>query len=112
MVKVFLDDDKEAPERQRLSYGYDVWVTTPEEAIDLLKKKDVTHISLDHDLGLQPDERNGYMVAKFIEEAAYFDELPRLEWRIHSQNPEGRKNMLAALKNADRFWDKNETKNN
>jgi len=104
-IKVFLDDDKEALERRKLFQGYDVWVTTPEEAIDLLKKGNVSHISLDHDLGLEPEDRNGYMVAKFIEEAAYNGELARLEWRLHTANPRGRQNMFAALTNADRFWE-------
>jgi len=107
-VKVFLDDDKEALERQKLAQGYDIWVTTPEEAIELLKSGNVSHISLDHDLGLEPEDRNGYMVAKFIEDGAYFNTLPRLKWRPHTANQVGYDNMTAALKNADRFWDKHE----
>lgn len=107
-IKVFLDDDIDAPKRQEWAQGYDIWVTTPEEAIELLKKGNVSHISLDHDLGLEPDNRNGYMVAKFIEEAAFNEELPSLTWRIHSQNPRGRQNMEAALRNADRFWSERE----
>ena len=104
MVKVFLDDETTALERQKLAQGYDIWVTTPEEAIDLLKAGNVSHISLDHDLCLEPDTRNGYMVAKFIEEGAYFNTLPRLMWRVHSQNPSGKANMEAALSQADKFW--------
>jgi len=107
-IKVFLDDDTEALKRREWAQGYDIWVTTPEEAIDLLKKSNVSHISLDHDLGLEPDTRNGYMVASFIEKAAYYNEIPRLEWKIHSQNPRGRENMAAALQSADRFWSKYE----
>lgn len=103
-IKVFLDDETTALERQKLAQGYDIWVTTPEEVITLLKNGNVSHVSLDHDLCLEPDNRNGYMVAKFIEEGAYFGEIPRLEWRVHSQNPSGRANMEAALIQADKFW--------
>lgn len=109
-IKLFLDDDTEAPKRKEWAQGYDVWVTTPEEAIDLLKKGNVSHISLDHDLGLEPEARNGYMVACFIEKAAYYNEIPKLEWRIHSQNPRGRDNMIAALQGADHFWNLNKGK--
>ena len=38
---------------------------TPEEAIELLKTDRVTHLSLDHDLGLS-DERTGYAVLLWI----------------------------------------------
>lgn len=107
-IKVFLDDDTAAPERQKDFRGYDVWVTTPEEAIALLRKGNVSHISLDHDLGLEPDTRNGYMVAAWIEQAAAEGSIPRLMWRCHSRNPVGKDNMRAALTSADRFWDRRE----
>jgi hypothetical protein len=51
-VKVWLDDEREAPE------GW-VHVRTPEEAIELLRAGEVEELSLDHDLGLDVgrDER-------------------------------------------------------
>lgn len=98
VVKIWLDDVREMPSE------YDMHVRTAFEAIDLLRGGDVSDISLDHDLG---DEGNGtgYDVAKWIEEQAFHQSLPRLIWRVHSQNTIGVKNMLAALRNADRFWD-------
>jgi hypothetical protein len=107
-IKLFLDDDTEAPVRQELFKGYDVWVTTPEEAIEYLSRGNVSHVSLDHDLGLEPESRNGYMVAKWIEEAAYNSEIPPLKWRVHSFNPKGKSNMITALQNADKFWSRGE----
>lgn len=97
-LKVWLDDERSAPST------FDVHVKTPEEAIDLLKTNRVEYISLDHDLGLEPDTRNGYMVAKFIEEAAYNGTLDPLSYNVHSANPTGRDRMIAALMQADKFW--------
>jgi hypothetical protein len=105
-IKVFLDDEKEASFRQQLAQGYDIWVTTPEEVIDLLKTGKVSHVSLDHDLALEPEDRNGYMVAKWIEEQAYHGTLSPLKWNVHSQNPTGRSRMIQALQNADKYWNK------
>jgi hypothetical protein len=100
-LNVWLDDERPAP------LGF-LHYKTPEEVIEVLKTNRVQVISLDHDLGLEPDSRNGYMVARWIEEHAYLGELPRIECRIHSQNPAGRINMAAALKNADKFWTRRE----
>ncbi len=103
-MKLWLDDVREMPP------GYDVHVRTARDAIDFLESGGVTDISLDHDLG---DEENGtgYDVAKWIEEQAFYHKLPKLIWRIHSQNSVGVKNMLAALVNADRFWASAKTRN-
>lgn len=98
-MKVFLDDVRIMPD------GYDIHVKTAKEAINLLRKGDVTLISLDHDLG--PEEAGtGYDVASFLEEAAYRKAVPPLHWQIHSANPVGIQNMRKALQNADRYWGK------
>ncbi len=96
-MKIWLDDERAMPP------FYDVQVKTAEEAIEALKTKLVTHISLDHDLG---EERTGYDVAKFIENRAFRDLLPPIEWAVHSQNPVGKKNITVAMSNADRYWRK------
>ena len=60
-MKVYLDDERIAP---------DGWtqVRWPDEAIELLKTGQVTHLSLDHDLG--DDERGtGYDVVLWVEKA-------------------------------------------
>jgi hypothetical protein len=98
-MKVFLDDVRPMPD------GYDVHAKTAKEAIDLLSTGKVIFISLDHDLG--PEEAGtGYQVAEYIEREAFYQNLPRLYWQIHSANPVGIKNMTKALENADKFWAK------
>ena len=64
----------------------------------------MTKVSLDHDLGPEWEFGNGYMVAKHIEELAYFGTIPRITWAIHSQNSVGVASMRKALENADRYW--------
>ena len=81
-----------------------LWVMTAPAAITALETGTVKHISLDHDLGLLPEEGCGYDVAVWLEEAAYLNKIPRLTWAIHSANPVGKKRMEAALNNADRYW--------
>lgn len=97
MRKVWLDDCRPMPA------DYDIHVYTAKEAICLVRLNIVKAISLDHDLG---DEScgSGYEVAKWIEEAAFFNKIKRISWRIHSANPVGLKNMTMALEMADRFW--------
>lgn len=97
-LRVYLDDCRPKPE------GFDIRVLTAQDAIDILAQCEVEHISLDHDLGNEMDVGNGYMVAKWIEEAAYLGTIPRLTWAIHSQNSVGVASMRAALTNADKYW--------
>jgi len=64
-MKIWLDDIRKAP----AGWEYILW---PAGVIELLKKGDVTHLSLDHDLG--DDERGtGYDVLLWIEQAAMLD---------------------------------------
>ena len=108
-VHLWLDDERDPQDEViKLKFGAkgnELWVKTADEAIEMLKSGKVAHISLDHDLG-PPEAGTGYDVAKWIEEKAFGEELPQLEWRIHTQNPIGESNMKQALQNADRFWDK------
>lgn len=99
-LKVWLDDERSMPG------NFDVHARTPEEAINLLKQNIVEYISLDHDLGL-PDPLNGGAVARWIEEHANAGDLVPLAWNVHTANPVGRDEMVAALMNADRFWASN-----
>jgi len=99
-IHVWLDDVRPMPSE------FNVHVKTAREAILLLNKGDVSSISLDHDLG--PSDETGYSVAKYIEEHAYYGDLPRLKVMIHTDNPEGRRNMMAAINNAERYWRQHE----
>jgi hypothetical protein len=99
-MKLWLDDCRQKPPE------FDKHVYTAQEAIELLGKKGVTHISLDHDLG-DDGLGTGYDVARYIEEAAFFGKIPPLHWEIHSANPVGRENMTQALLNAEKYWQQN-----
>ena len=81
-MRVWLDDLREAPA------GW-VRVTTPEEAIELLRTGEVDAISLDHDLGLLDGEREltGYDVVTWIERAVATEGfVPPRTIRVHSAN--------------------------
>lgn len=97
-MKIWVDDERPMPE------GFDYHVKTAAEAIEIIQQGDVTKISLDHDLGGVNDYETGYFIAQFIEMAAHNSWIPALEWEIHTANPVGRRNMEAALRNADRYW--------
>ena len=100
MIRVWLDDIRPMPQ------GYDIWVKTAREAIDLLATNAVCGISLDHDLGDEEkdDCGKGMHVANYIEEAAYRGEIEFVACQIHSANPVGRDNMMATLCNAYKYW--------
>ena len=108
-IAIWLDDERDPQSdigRQKGSSGNEIWVKTPEEAIALLEGGNVASISLDHDLG--ENVGSGYDVAKWIEEQAYYGNIPRLQWFVHSDNPVGVKNITIALEQADKFWERNE----
>lgn len=106
-MKLWLDDERDpsSPTIQEKfgADGDEVWVKTAEMAIYYLSQNNVKSISLDHDLG-EESAGTGMDVARYIEEQAYFGILPKLKWNIHSQNTVGKKNMILALKNAEKFW--------
>jgi len=91
-VKVYLDDVRPTPEG---------WVRCfwPEEVIDLLQTKSVTHLSLDHDLGdIQDETRNGYRVLLWLEEQVVVHGFPPPRTiTVHSDNSSAREKMLRAV---------------
>ena len=102
-MKLWLDDVRSMPE------GYDIHVTTASEAINYLENNTVTEISLDHDLGSE-EAGTGYMVACWLEEAAYEHSCKPIVMHVHSANPVGVDRMSAALKNACNYWNVNQDK--
>jgi hypothetical protein len=89
-MKVFLDDVRPGPEG---------WVLArwPEDVIELLMGGEVTHLSLDHDLG-DDAKGSGYDVLTWIEETiAGGIEFVLPEIAIHTANPPARARMQAAL---------------
>lgn len=99
-MRVWLDDVRPMPP------GYDVHVKTPQEAIGLIKSGKVTKISLDHDLGMDNyvKPNNGYDVACYLEEVAYYGLVAPIKIHIHTDNPVGREKMKAAVRKAYISW--------
>ncbi len=94
-MKVFLDDERPAPAGWHL-------VRWPDEAIALLQSGEVTHLSLDHDLG--DDERGtGYDVVVWLEEAVALRGFKPPEVRVHSANSSARQRMEAGIRSIERF---------
>jgi len=88
-MRVFLDDERSTPEG---------WVRAfwPDEVIDLLESGEVTHLSLDHDLG--DDERGtGYDVVLWIEDAVALRGFAPPILTVHSANSSARLKMLAGI---------------
>ena len=63
---------------------------TYSEAIDALWTETFDLVSFDHDLG---EEKTGYDICKYIIE----NNIPCDEYRIHTSNPVGRKNITDLL---------------
>ena len=112
-IKLWVDDthDPKSDEGIRKgAKGNEIWVKTTEEAKPLLMTGNVISISLDGDLGIDDDghDISGTDITKFIQELAYYNKIPRLQWAIHSDNYWKRKYMKMDLERADEFWDKHE----
>lgn len=90
MLKVYLDDERDPPE------GW-VLVKTPAECIHLLKTGNVSHLSVDHDLGDDEKIGTGYHVLLWLEDrAANSNYLPPV-LSVHSANVSARKKMEQAI---------------
>lgn len=98
-MKLWLDDIREAPGDWEFYY----FARTAPDAIRALQEFedlgiDVDTISLDHDLGDDPEAGTGYDVLTWIEERVHTDpsyEPPIL--RVHSANPPARERMERAI---------------
>ena len=104
-MKIWIDDqidDKDTPHRH-VPQGW-IGAKTALQACRYIKTGKVTDIDFDHDLGTDTNDRGGYIVALYIEKLAYNKMIPALQWRIHSANPVGRKNITQAMQSAERFW--------
>jgi hypothetical protein len=93
-MKIFLDDIRKTP------IGW-VRTYTAEETIELLGNNNVHEISLDHDLG--EDRLEGYKVLTWIEEQVYSNFYTPPIIHIHTDNPAGRKRMVAAVKSIEKM---------
>ena len=88
MTKLWLDDMRPHPE------GWER-AKSVKQAIELMEKGDVTHASLDHDLGYWSSEGgNGIKLTDWMAE---HDCWPTEGIRVHSSNPSGVQAMLATI---------------
>lgn len=79
-MKVYLDDERVTPEG---------WIRTHtvQETISKLLTGEVSHLSLDNDLGSLDPNAEGYQVLNFLEETIYSDPtFPLPIITIHSAN--------------------------
>ena len=92
---LFVDDIRNPPTKE--------WVVarTANDALKLLLSNNVEILSLDHDLGNGP---TGYDILKEIEILVFKNKyIAPKDIRIHSANPVGTQNMLAAIKSIRRL---------
>ena len=94
-MKVYMDDLRETPQEWTRTY-------TVEETISLLETRQVTHLSLDNDLG--EGLREGYVVLDWLEETIYNDHsFPLPEVTIHSSNASRVEYMRRAMQSIERI---------
>lgn len=111
MLKLYLDDVRDAPEGYTLYRPADLSVFYM-----MVPSADV--ISLDHDLGLDPlgvEYPNGYQVLCVLEGWLHTGKwLPVVlpEFQIHSANPVGIVNMERVIKSMRRFYDAQQQEEN
>ena len=103
-MKLWLDDKRPMPA------GFDIHVVSAFEAIDMIKTGKVTKISLDNDLGDRLIVGEGWMVADFIEEQAYFGNIPKIKCYVHSDNAVAVERMCITLNRAMSYWHDHEIK--
>jgi len=103
-INIWLDDRRPMPP------DFDVHVKTEQEAIKVLKDHidDYIRISFDHDLGDPDVVGDGYGVAKWIEEQAYYGNIKPVKWTVHSDNPVGIQDIIRAMESSERFWNERE----
>jgi hypothetical protein len=88
-MKIYLDDMRKEP------IGWQL-VKTAEEALTALKTGNVTHLSLDHDLG-DDEAGTGYDVILWIEREVFINGFVAPEIKIHTANISARKKMELGL---------------
>lgn len=114
-MRIWLDDYRDPKtEYVQKQYGADpnlIWIKTPPQMVDLIKSGIVKFIDFDHDLGcMWSQPSNGYEIAKLIEELAFKNKISRIDWKVHSDNPVARKDIIRAMKSAETYWSINEKK--
>ena len=106
-IRLWLDDERDPStpiiQQKFLANGDEIWVKTVAEAKNMIQKGNVSFISFDHDLG---QEETGYDLARWIEERAFVEGIQPPDYRVHSANPVGAKNIDQAMQNAFKYWNR------
>lgn len=92
-MKVYLDDMRPVPEGYVLAKTYD-------ECIHLLRSNNVTHLSLDHDLGT---DKTGYDVILWIEKNVAYNKYAPPEINVHSANTSAARKMWQGVHSIERM---------
>ncbi len=102
-MKVFLDDVRIAPRG---------WIQArwPEDVIELLKTDNVTHVSLDHDLG-DDAHGTGYDVILYIEEMVATNNFSPPIITVHSSNWSARQKMMSGISQIEKLTQQQESFN-
>ena len=98
-MKVYLDDERTTPEGWHRTY-------TVEETLAVLRTGEVTHLSLDNDLG--DGNLEGRYVADNIEHWVKADGFVPPEIQVHSMNSVAAMRMRVVLANIERYHAENE----
>ena len=99
MQKVWLDDERQAPE------GW-LHITSASAVIGMLKQGRVGEMSLDHDLGLEYE--TGYDVLTWIQEQVFVNNFKPPQIHIHTANPVARQHMVNTLERIKILVEKNQ----
>ena len=99
-AKLFLDDIRTPPD--------ETWtlVNNVPDMILLCSENEVTHISLDHDLGDTDPDHSGYDFMCWLEEAVFLEKYDKYSFpdvKFHTDNPVGRNNMKRSLDHIHRM---------
>lgn len=95
-MKLWIDDIRTPPD------GTWFWAKSSRQALDYIYWYlfDLTEISFDHDLG---DIDTSRVVVLALEEIAMQNWAPKINMKVHSANPVGRKWIGSAIENIN-FW--------
>ena len=125
--KLFLDDEREPKQVKWITMPLGPWVVVRnyDQFVEAIKTRGLpTHISFDHDLGLEHypifenkpgmhipydsyKEKTGYHAAKFLIDYCLDNDLDLPYYTVHSMNVTGKENIIGLLKSYARFRKEN-----
>jgi hypothetical protein len=96
-MKLFMDDARETPDGWERTY-------TVEETKKVLLTRQVTHLSLDNDLGSEDPKTEGFNILDWLDEVVNDDPtFPIPEMKVHSSNAGRAVSMRLAIQRLERI---------